>query len=56
MNLKTQKKHCVEQAHEFVREAIPHAQTDQYFKDDISKAVELLQNRSMVDAAGGNLI
>lgn len=38
----------VEIAHKFVRDAIPHADTDHYFKDDISKAVELLQNRSMV--------
>jgi histidine ammonia-lyase len=38
----------VEIAHEFVRDAIPHATTDHYFKDDISKAVQLLQDRSMV--------
>jgi len=38
----------VEIAHEFVRDAIPHATTDHYFKDDINKAVELLQDRSMV--------
>ncbi len=31
-----------------IRDAIPHADTDHYFKDDISKAVELLQNRTMV--------
>jgi histidine ammonia-lyase len=39
----------VEIAHKFVRDAIPHATTDHYFKDDINKAVELLQNRSMVE-------
>ena len=39
----------VEIAHEFVRDAIPHAEEDHYFKDDISKAVELLQSRSMVE-------
>jgi histidine ammonia-lyase len=39
----------VEIAHEFVRDAIPHATTDHYFKDDINKAVELLQNNSMVE-------
>lgn len=38
----------VELAHEFIRDAIPHADEDHYFKDDISKAVELLQDRSMV--------
>jgi len=38
----------VEIAHEFVRDAIPHATTDHYFKDDINKAVELLQDHSMV--------
>ena len=45
----------VEQAHEFVREAIPHAQTDQYFKDDINQAVDLIQNRSMVEAVESQL-
>lgn len=38
----------VEVAHEYIRDAIPHATTDHYFKDDISKAVELLQSRNMV--------
>lgn len=38
----------VEIAHEYIRNAIPHANTDHYFKDDISKAVDLLQSRSMV--------
>lgn len=38
----------VELAHKYVREAIPHADTDHYFKDDINKAVELLQNRKML--------
>lgn len=38
----------VEIAHSFVRNAIPHADTDHYFKDDISKAVALLQERSMI--------
>ncbi|WP_445664127.1 histidine ammonia-lyase [Fodinibius sp. AD559] len=39
----------VEIAHKFIRDAIPHADEDHYFKDDISKAVELLQNRNMVE-------
>ena len=38
----------VEIAHKFVRNAIPHADTDHYFKDDINQAVVLLQNRKMV--------
>jgi len=38
----------VEIAHEFIRNAIPHADTDHYFKDDINMAVELLQNRNML--------
>ena len=46
----------VEIAHEFVRDAIPHATTDHYFKDDINKAVELLQNRSMVQAVKKELV
>ena len=45
----------VEQAHKFVRGEIPHAQTDQYFKDDINKAVELIRDRSMVGAVESNL-
>ncbi len=46
----------VKVAHEFVRDAIPHATTDHYFKDDISKAVELLQNRSMVEKVEQELV
>lgn len=45
----------VEQAHEFVRKSIPHAQADQYFKDDINKAVELIRDRSMVGAVKSDL-
>jgi histidine ammonia-lyase len=39
----------VEIAHEFVRNNIRHAEADHYFKDDISKAVELIQNCEMID-------
>lgn len=46
----------VEIAHDFVRDAIPHASTDHYFKDDITKAVELLQNRSMVEIVEKKLV
>lgn len=38
----------VEIAHRFVREAIPHAETDHYFKDDINKGVTLIQDRKLV--------
>lgn len=38
----------VDIAHRFVRSMIPHATTDHYFKDDISKAAELLRNRDMI--------
>lgn len=38
----------VEVAHKFIRDIIPHADEDHYFKDDINKAVELLQERLMV--------
>ncbi|SMO37025.1 histidine ammonia-lyase [Fodinibius sediminis] len=38
----------VEIAHRFIRDAIPYATTDHYFKDDINRAVELLQERSVV--------
>lgn len=46
----------VEIAHEFVRDHIPHATTDHYFKDDINKAVELLQDRSMVGEVEQKLV
>ncbi|MDZ7772673.1 MAG: histidine ammonia-lyase [Balneolaceae bacterium] len=38
----------VELAHKHVREAIPHADTDHYFRDDIRQAAALLQEGSMV--------
>lgn len=37
----------VEIAHNYVRSAIPHADTDHYFKDDINNAVRLLQDREI---------
>ncbi|WP_069130373.1 histidine ammonia-lyase [Rhodohalobacter halophilus] len=39
----------VEKAHEVIRETIPHAAEDQYFKDDIQNAVKLIQNRMLID-------
>ena len=41
----------VEKAHQFIRDSIPHATEDQYFKDDISKAVDLIRNRSLISEA-----
>jgi histidine ammonia-lyase len=38
----------VDIAHRYLRKIIPHADEDHYFKDDINKAVELLQSRNMV--------
>jgi len=38
----------VEVAHQYVRSVIPHATEDHYFKDDISKAVELVTNRNLI--------
>lgn len=46
----------VDIAHRFVRDAIPHADTDHYFKDDINKAAKLLQNRTMVEEVENNLV
>lgn len=45
----------VEIAHEYIREQIPHAVEDQYFKDDISKAVELIRSRNMVKKIGDEI-
>jgi histidine ammonia-lyase len=45
----------VEIAHNFVRDAIPHAEEDHYFKDDIAQAVALLQDRSMMQEVESNL-
>lgn len=39
----------VEIAHEYVRNAIPHADTDHYFKDDINNAVRLIQERKITE-------
>lgn len=38
----------VEIAHQFIREKIPHAKADHYFKDDINEAVKLMQNGEMI--------
>lgn len=38
----------VEKAHQIIREAIPHATEDHYFKDDINKATELIHQRKLI--------
>src|SRR6056297_1077107 len=35
-------------AHKYIRNAIPHADTDHYFKDDINNAVKLLKSRNLL--------
>ncbi len=39
----------VEIAHKLVREAIPHATGDHFFKDDINNAMELIRSREVVN-------
>ncbi|MGF1668822.1 MAG: aromatic amino acid lyase, partial [Balneolaceae bacterium] len=39
----------VELAHEYVRSVIPHATADHYFKDEMEKAVSLIQNHELVN-------
>lgn len=46
----------VEIAHRFIRENIPHADEDHYFKDDINRAVALVQNRDMVGEVENKLV
>jgi len=46
----------VEIAHKFIRNAVPHADEDHYFKEDISKAVKLLQNRSIIKKVEKELV
>ena len=38
----------VEIAHQFIRRTIPHAVEDHYFKDDINKAIEIIQDRNIL--------
>ena len=42
----------VEIAHDFIRSIIPHAEEDQYFKDDIAKAMELTRNKDILKGVG----
>jgi histidine ammonia-lyase len=39
----------VEIAHDVVRQVIPHATTDHYFRDEIEKAISLVQNHTLTD-------
>jgi histidine ammonia-lyase len=41
----------VELAHQVIRNSIPHATEDQYFKDDIRQAVDLLRGEEMLEKA-----
>lgn len=38
----------VEAAHKILRDAIPHATEDHYFKDDINTAIDLIETRKLV--------
>lgn len=40
----------VAKAHEIVREAIPHATEDHFFKDDISRAQSLIHERKLIES------
>jgi histidine ammonia-lyase len=39
----------VEKAHHYIRERIPHAQEDHFFKDEINSAVELMLDMNLLD-------
>lgn len=45
----------VEIAHEFIRKHIPHATEDQYFRDDISRAVDLICRRELIRKVEQNI-
>lgn len=45
----------VEIAHQHIRSVIPHATEDHYFKDDISKAVNLVKDVGLIERVGENL-
>lgn len=40
----------VEIVHQLVRETIPHAKEDYYFKDNINKCIDLLRSRKMIQS------
>ena len=46
----------VELAHNHVRDLIPHATTDHYFRDEIEKAVALIRERALVEHVEGEAI
>lgn len=39
----------VEIAHEYIRKNIPHATEDQYFRDDISRSVDVIRDKKMLE-------
>ncbi len=39
----------VDRAHKYIREQIPHAQEDHFFKDEINEAVQLLMQSDLLD-------
>lgn len=45
----------VEIAHQYIRSEIPHATEDHYFKNDISKAVQLIKGNSLIEAIENDL-
>lgn len=46
----------VEIAHKFIRDTVPHAASDHYFKGDISKAARLLRDRTMIEEVEHHLV
>ncbi|MEX0944346.1 MAG: histidine ammonia-lyase [Balneolaceae bacterium] len=48
----------VKVAHERIRDVIPHASEDHYFKDDIYKTIEFIHNRNLIEEieTGGSLL
>lgn len=42
----------VDKAHAFIREQIPHAQEDHYFRDEINLAVDLLSDPELLEGLG----
>ncbi len=43
-------------AHDYIREIIPHAEKDYYFRDEIGKSVALIQDRSLINQVEEHLI
>lgn len=41
----------VEEVHRFVRRAIPHAERDHYFQEDLNNSRELIRNPGLIETA-----